>query len=153
MVRATGTSSGHAAPLSEWIGTRNWRTPFPEADSPLDQAPQLGFSGYLIHGTGEYVVSVDRATPAAQIGLEPGDGILALNACQLACEGVWYQAMARAAATNGTITLKIRDGRTGRIVSRDSHVFCPSFLGRRRAAVAQAPVAAPASQKPSDHVG
>ena len=111
--------------LSDWLGIRKWRTPCPRPGSSADIGPQLGFCGYIIHGVGEYVLAVDQGTPAARIGLEPGDVILALNGCRLTCEEAWHQAMTRAVASDTKVTLKIRDGRTGGIAYRDSHVFFP----------------------------
>jgi S1-C subfamily serine protease len=104
-------------------GASKRRTRPAESDPAACPLPQLGFCSFVISGTGEYVLSVDRHTAAARIGLEAGDVILALNGQRLQTEGAWYQAMARAAASDGRVTLRIRNGRTGHIAQRTCRVF------------------------------
>lgn len=95
----------------------------PRTASPAAPAPELGFSSYVVSGTGEYVLAVRRGSTAARIGLEPGDVILALNGRRLTSEKAWHQAMGNAAASHGRVTLEIRDGRTGTVDYRTCHLF------------------------------
>ena len=105
-------SAGH----SSWL----------QSDSICGPLPQLGFSGYLVPGKGEYVLSVDPGTAAARIGLEPGDVILAVNGHGVARQGAWSEAMLQAGPHGGSLTLRIRSGQTGRVTDRTCHVFCPA---------------------------
>lgn len=111
-----------AAPLSR-VGALRSATACPRTASPTCPVPELGFSSYVISGTGEYVLAVRRGSTAARIGLEPGDVILTLNGRRLTSERAWHQAMGHAAASHGRLTLEIRDGRTGAIDCRTCHLF------------------------------
>lgn len=97
-----------------------------QSDSICGHLPQLGFCSYLVPGKGEYVLSVDRGTAAARIGLEPGDVILALNGRRVARQGAWSQAMVQAGPNGGSLTLRIRSGQTGRVTDRTCHAFSPA---------------------------
>jgi S1-C subfamily serine protease len=99
---------------------------WPQSDSICGPLPQLGFSGYLVPGKGEYVLSVDCGTAAARIGLQPGDVILAVNGHRVARHGAWSEAMVQAGPHGGSLTLRIRSGQTGRITDRTCHVFSPA---------------------------
>jgi len=111
-----------AVPLSRVRALRT-ATACPATALPASPVPELGFSSYVVCGTGEYVLAVRRGSTAARIGLEPGDVILALNGRRLASEGAWHQAMGHAAASHGRVTLEIRHGRTGTIDYRTCHLF------------------------------
>lgn len=77
--------------------------------------PRLGFQGHFAWGTGMVVDNVPWGTPAAQAGLEPGDVIRAIN-------GQWIQSQAHyfwlLQNSGGQVNLRIRDWRTGMLVSR-----------------------------------
>ena len=105
------------APTSRAGGRR------PQSGRMLAAIPQLGFSSYVVSGTGEYVLSVHPGSIAMRMGLEPGDVILALNDYHLRCEGAWDRAMARLPADQGAIVLRIRSGRTGEVAQRSCRLF------------------------------
>jgi len=83
-------------------------------------APRLGFDSYF-DGYAEVVTNVRWGSPAARIGLEPGDRVLAINGRRLRHEGQWYDEIRRA-VHEGHVTLAIRDWRTGRIAYRTHHL-------------------------------
>jgi S1-C subfamily serine protease len=74
------------------------------------------------------VLGVDPGSTAARIGLQPGDVILALNGCPLSHEHAWQEAMARAVGSDGKLTVRIRQGRTGRIAHRTCRLFSPAAV-------------------------
>ncbi len=78
--------------------------------------PYLGFDSYFAPG-GEHVTNVHYGSPAEQMGLEPGDRILAVNGVRLRYDGHWYQLVQRA-AYQGHVTLAIRDWRSGQVAYR-----------------------------------
>ncbi|MDX1948185.1 MAG: PDZ domain-containing protein [Pirellulaceae bacterium] len=76
---------------------------------------RLGFQGHFAWGQGMVVDFVPWGTPASQAGLEPGDVIRAIN-------GQWIQSQAHyfwlLQNSGGQVNLRIRDWRTGMLVSR-----------------------------------
>ncbi len=75
--------------------------------------PRLGFDSYF-DGCGERVTAVHYGSPAWELGIEPGDKILAVNGVRLRYDGHWYELMGRA-AYEGHATLAIRDWRSGQV--------------------------------------
>ena len=93
---------------------------------PLTQhgsIPRLGFCSYF-DGAGERVTQVYYGSHAWNVGLEPGDVIVAVNGIRLWHHGAWYNAMAQAAA-HGNVVLAIRDCRTGYIVYHQLYLGWP----------------------------
>jgi predicted metalloprotease with PDZ domain len=92
---------------------------------PHDDAylPRFGFSSFNVAGYGERVTHVRWGGLAAQMGLEPGDTILRMNDYRLDYHGSWNDALYHAMTQHGgQVRLRIRDVRTGRIVSRFVHL-------------------------------
>jgi predicted metalloprotease with PDZ domain len=85
--------------------------------------PKFGFSSSNIGGYGERVVFVRYGSRAAQLGLEPGDVILSLNGYALTYRGSWSDALSRALYEDGgLVRIRVRDVRTGYVVSREIFV-------------------------------
>ncbi len=78
--------------------------------------PVLGFQSFF-NGNGEQVTGVYRGSTAAQMGLEPGDVIVALNGTPLDYDGAWRDALTDAVA-QGHVVLAIWDWRTGNVAYR-----------------------------------
>ncbi len=85
--------------------------------------PTLGFTGYVVPGQGEYVLSVQPGSMAQRMGLAPGDMLLSVNDRLLTREGAWRRAMAPAASGKGRVTLRYRHGQTGVVSSQTLHLF------------------------------
>lgn len=81
------------------------------------QLPRFGMHSYN-DGFGEVIVRVRHGGLACQLGLEEGDVIKRLNGYRLSYHGAWQDALAHAMADGGHIVLRVRDGRTGHLVSR-----------------------------------
>jgi hypothetical protein len=92
------------------------------APQPNVDLPKFGFSSFNISGYGERVTHVRWGGLAAQLGLEPGDTILNVNGFRLSYHGSWNDALHRAMASGGSVRLRIRDVRTGLVVSRHMHL-------------------------------
>jgi len=85
---------------------------------PIPSLPTFGFSSFNT-GFGERVSYVRWGGLASQLGLEPGDTILRMNGVPLNYTGSWNDALYNAMYSNGGwVSLRIRDVRTGYIVSR-----------------------------------
>jgi predicted metalloprotease with PDZ domain len=85
--------------------------------------PKFGFASFNIHGFGERVTHVRWGGLASQFGLERGDTILSLNGFPLTYHGSWNEALSEAMYTSGgVVRLRIRDWRTGMVVSRQMFV-------------------------------
>ncbi len=93
--------------------------------------PTLGFTGYVVPGQGEYVLSVQPGSMAQRIGLARGDMLLSVNDRLLTREGAWRRAMAPSASGKGRVTLRFRHGQTGVVSSQTLHLF--SAVGSRAA--------------------
>jgi S1-C subfamily serine protease len=95
------------------------RPPAAPGASPVDQDPLPDF-GLGIEGTfesrGILLTRARPGGPAAQVGLEPGDVLLAVNACSVRTPEEWVRVMTD---NNGRFHLSIRDVRTGNTVYRD----------------------------------
>ncbi|WP_425396506.1 hypothetical protein [Aeoliella sp.] len=85
--------------------------------------PKFGFQSYNLSGVGERVTFVNCHGIARNLGLEPGDTILAMNGMPLTYHGAWNQALTQAVYQGGHVTLAIRDIRSGAVVYRSA------FLG------------------------
>jgi membrane-associated protease RseP (regulator of RpoE activity) len=92
---------------------------------PVVHAPSVGYSYALIPGHGYRVTGVLPGTPAASIGLEVGDVVLAINGHRLTHMGADLPARREAAANGGWATLRIRDVRTGWVASRTVNLLRP----------------------------
>lgn len=79
--------------------------------------PVFGMHSYN-NGYGEVIVRVRHGGLACQLGLEEGDVVTRLNHDRLTYHGSWEDALSHAMADGGHIVLRVRDGRTGRIVRR-----------------------------------
>ena len=84
--------------------------------------PKFGFESFNIHGVGERVTYVRWGGLASRLGLEPGDLLLSMNGFPLSYHGSWDDALHRAVSHGGWVRLKIRDVRTGFVVTRRTHV-------------------------------
>jgi predicted metalloprotease with PDZ domain len=84
--------------------------------------PKFGFASFNIHGVGERITHVRWGGLASQFGLERGDTILSLNGFPLTYHGAWTDALREAMYTGGVVRLRIRDWRTGFVVSRQMFV-------------------------------
>jgi S1-C subfamily serine protease len=89
---------------------------------PQFQLPKLGFSSQHIDGLGEQVVSVSWTSPAARLGLQPGDIVLSMNGYVLNYRGAWHDALYQAVTNGGYIQLAVRDARSGQIVYRETNL-------------------------------
>jgi S1-C subfamily serine protease len=69
------------------------------------------------------VTHVQVGGPASRLGLEPGDAIVAVNGQTLRTANCWYNSIDRAAEQDGWVTLKIVDGRTGKMAYRTANLF------------------------------
>jgi hypothetical protein len=85
--------------------------------------PRLGINYTVIPGYGYRVNYVMWGTPASRIGLEPGDVVLSINRVRLTYNGAHSYALSRAVRTGGWVTLRIRDVRTGWVVTRSANLF------------------------------
>lgn len=82
-------------------------------------APRLGFSGHFDNGHGMHVDSVRRGSPAARLGLEPGDTIIAIDGQRIHSLGHYYGLLGR---SGNRVRLHIEDWRTGRVVVRTAFI-------------------------------
>lgn len=85
---------------------------------PYCQLPKFGFNSFNIGGVGERITFVQWGGLAAQMGLEPGDTVLAMNGFPLSYHGAWNDALLSAMQNGGLVQLTIRDVRTGWIANR-----------------------------------
>jgi S1-C subfamily serine protease len=88
--------------------------------------PKFGFQstfGWNNEYLGEHVTHVQFGGPAGRLGLEPGDAIVGVNGRDLQTANCWYNAIERAADNDGWVTLKIVDGRSGRMAYRTANLF------------------------------
>ena len=89
----------------------------------ISDAPRVGYLYEVIPGLGFRVIGVEAATPAAHMGLEIGDVVLAINGHRLTHLGADVPARIEAARRGGWVSLKIRDARTGRLAFRSANLF------------------------------
>lgn len=86
--------------------------------------PQMGFDGHIHHRRGMFIDSVRPGTPAARMGLERGDIITIINHTIIDCEEAYRSALNEAVQNHhGDIAMKVRDGRSGKIVARTGNLF------------------------------
>jgi hypothetical protein len=97
-------------------------SPGADPDFVPQPLPRFGFSSFNINGVGERVTDVRWGGLASQFGLERGDLILSLNGNRLTYHGSWTDALREAMYTGGVVRLRIRDVRTGFVVSRQMFV-------------------------------
>lgn len=93
--------------------------------------PRLGFHGHFEWGYGMAVDSVVWGTPAARIGLEGGDVILAINGHRLRSEWDYHRLLR---ASGGYVRLAIQDWRTGAVVARTAYLEGGSYYRSRSVA-------------------
>ena len=86
--------------------------------NPASQ-PRLGFQGHFAWGAGMVVDYVPWGTPAAQLGLEPGDTIRAVNGQWIQSQGHYLWLLQN---SGGQVNLRIRDVRTGMLISRTAWI-------------------------------
>ena len=77
--------------------------------------PRLGFNGHFEWGHGMVVDSVPWGTPAAQIGLESGDVIRAMNGRWISSQDEYFWILRN---SGGHVRLVVEDVRTGMLVNR-----------------------------------
>ena len=101
--------------------------------------PRVGYWYQAIPGYGFRVIGVEPGSPAAFMGLEIGDIVLALNGFPLTYYGADLPARAQAVQTGGWITMRILDVRSGMIVVRSANLFGPGMGAGAPAAAASQP--------------
>ena len=107
-------------------GRTSLRPSLPAQPTGLSRVPKFGFEssfGWQNDCLGEHVTQVQLGGPASRWGLETGDAIVGVNGMELQTANCWYNAMDRAADQDGWVTLKIVDGRSGRIAYRTANLF------------------------------
>jgi S1-C subfamily serine protease len=89
----------------------------PPAANYADPLPDFGMrmNGQFV-ANGIEVASVERNGPAANAGLEPGDVLLSVNGQPLREPEDWVRGMSN---QNGFLHFRLRDIRTGQVMSRD----------------------------------
>lgn len=98
----------------------------PAQQSSLSGVPQFGFEstfGWRGGTLGEQVTHVQFGGPASRLGLEVGDAIIGVNGQVLQTANCWHNTLHRAAQQDGWVTLKIVDGRTGKMAYRTSNLL------------------------------
>jgi membrane-associated protease RseP (regulator of RpoE activity) len=85
--------------------------------------PKFGFASFNT-GFGERVTNVRWNSRAARLGLEPGDLILSMNGIPLRYTGSWNDALRQAMYDGGFVRLRVRDVRTGFVVTRTTWIDC-----------------------------
>lgn len=81
--------------------------------------PRLGFQGHFEWGVGMVVDYVPWGTPAARVGLEPGDVILSVNGRRLRSQSDYFSALR---TSGGRVRLVIEDVRSGGLVARTAWI-------------------------------
>jgi S1-C subfamily serine protease len=92
----------------------------------ISRVPKFGFRssfGFAQGVLGEHVTEVRLGSPADRMRLAPGDAILAVNGQPLRTAESWYEAVDRAAAQDGWVTLKILERRSGQTAYRTANLF------------------------------
>ncbi|MEM6799323.1 MAG: hypothetical protein AAF589_07390 [Planctomycetota bacterium] len=99
-------------------------TAFADHDAAVRLRPQLpSFGMHTYHdGYGERVVRVRRGGIAWRLGLERGDTIVRLNRFSLRHRDAWHNALGAAMDRGGFVRLAIVDGRSGRLVTRQTQL-------------------------------
>jgi len=108
-----------------WAGKPRTRLVPTPGIVPAPMVPALGYSYVVVPGYGFRVTAIMPGTPAAAIGLEPGDVVLSINGHRLTYVGADVPARAEAARRGGWVRLRIRDVRTGLIAYRSVNLFHP----------------------------
>jgi S1-C subfamily serine protease len=85
----------------------------------IPEAPRLGIYGHFEWGRGMVVDSVAWGTPAARMGLEPGDLIRAINGRPVESEWDYFQALSY---SGGYARVTVRDVRSGMLITRTAFV-------------------------------
>ena len=104
-----------------------------------DDLPIFGFSSRTICGVGEQVMRVRCRGLAANMGLERGDIILALNGMPLTFKGAWNHALRDAVCDGGWVQLEIEDVHTGRVAYRQTWVAGYRSVTRRQGMAGRQP--------------
>lgn len=102
----------------------------PPAEPP-QEPPKLGYQYRFVPNVGYRVLAVGEGTPAAEMGLRPGDAIFSINGRPLSHAGADMPARREAAEGDGEVRLRVRRGDTGRLVTL-STVLPGAFRGRTR---------------------
>lgn len=87
--------------------------------------PKLGLNsqfGWNKGVQGEHITAVSYGSQAAQLGLQPGDTILAVNGLPLRTADCWQTQLGRAREHDGWVTLKIHDSWTGNTAYRSANL-------------------------------
>lgn len=105
----------------------HWSTGVESQDCKTSKPPRLGIDGYHVAGSGEYVLTVEPHSEAERIGLKSGDLIVAANGRPLENQEDWLRAIRAATAADGTLSLLVHDGHTGRIHCRRGTIFSPPW--------------------------
>jgi membrane-associated protease RseP (regulator of RpoE activity) len=98
----------------------------PASDSETGLVPRFGFEssfGRQNDCLGEHVTRVELGSPASRLGLVPGDAIVGVNGKELESADGWFGAIRRAAEQEGWVTLKIVEGRSGKVAYRTTNLF------------------------------
>ena len=90
---------------------------------------RLGVYYNLIPGYGYQINSVSWGSLASQVGLEPGDVLLSVNGFRMTHHGAHYPALQQAQYNGGNVWMRIRDVRTGFVVTRSANLFAWSGGG------------------------
>ena len=88
--------------------------------------PQFGFEssfGWQNSALGERVTGVQFGGLASRLELKPGDTIVGVNGQELRTADGWQNAIQRAAEQDGWVTLKVLDGRSGRMAYRTANLL------------------------------
>jgi S1-C subfamily serine protease len=94
--------------------------------SPTPEIPKFGFVssfGWQNNSLGQRVTGVQFGGLANRLELKPGDMIVGVNGQELRTAEGWQNAIQRAADQDGWVTLKVLDGRSGRMAYRTANLF------------------------------
>ncbi len=98
------------------------------SENPSYYAYNVGFRSEVIEGEGRKVTRVRRGSMAEEIGLKPGDVVMAVNDVPVDYLGAWEEALNVAYSDGGWVTMAIRDGETGETYSRHFALYDGAFL-------------------------
>jgi len=104
--------------------------------SGIPETSRLGIYGHFEWGLGMVVDSVAWGTPAAQIGLEPGDVIRAINGRWLHSDIDYFQALRY---SGGYARIMVQDVRSGALISRTAFLGGDFYRGRTVAGLEVSP--------------
>lgn len=102
------------------------RSPLGASSSLTPQRPNFGFDssfGWQHNALGQRVTDVQFGGLASRLDLKLGDMIVGVNGQELRTADGWQNAIERAADQDGWVTLKVLDGRSGRMAYRTANLF------------------------------